>query len=479
MKYIARGVQPGDPRRRTPSVRIRRRLICFAVFAAFAFPAFSACGKKGPPLPPLVRMPQPPEDLVAERRGNTVDVHFTVPSTNTDGTRPANVATADVYAITAPVTQTPLTDAQLLKLGTKIGSVPVKAPRDPNLTAEPDEPADEVDAPEGPGLDQGGLARVSELLTNEMLTPVDVPADKKDSKAAAAADHASGPLLPAPPTAASRTYAAFGMSARGRKGPLSKRIVVPLVPPPPPPTAPVMAYDEKAVIVTWKPAVMNASAPSPPQAPREPPGQAPTPAPVSEGGSPPAPLAKEPVTNPPAAAPDVLPSKLIGVTLPTIAYNVYDASNPESVVKLTPTPIAEARFSDPRITWGDHRCYVVRTAETVGGLTIESDPAAAPCEELTDTFPPAVPKAVTAIPSEGAINLIWEPNTERDLAGYIVMRGANRPAAPLEPITPSPIQEPSFKDTVSAGVLYAYAVKAVDKAGNASAPSTPVVESAR
>ena len=37
----------------------------------------------------------------------------------------------------------------------------------------------------------------------------------------------------------------------------------------------------------------------------------------------------------------------------------------------------------------------------------------------------------------------------------------------------------TFCNTVPAGVQYAYAVKAVDKAGNASAPSAPVVESAR
>jgi hypothetical protein len=180
----------------------------------------------------------------------------------------------------------------------------------------------------------------------------------------------------------------------------------------------------------------------------------------------------------PAAA-EILPSRPIGVTLPTIAYNVYDASNPESVVKLTPTSIAEPRFSDPRIAWGEERCYVVRTVETVGGLTIESDAAAAPCAKLIDTFAPAVPKDVKAIPSEGAINLIWEPNTEKDLGGYIVMRGGAAPDAPLEPITPSPIQEPSFKDTVPAGVQYAYAVKAVDKAGNVSAPSARVIENAR
>ena len=91
---------------------------------------------------------------------------------------------------------------------------------------------------------------------------------------------------------------------------------------------------------------------------------------------------------------------------------------------------------------------------------------------------PAAPKELKAIPSEGAINLIWEPNAEKDLAGYIVMRGAAT-AETLEPITPSPIAETSLKDGVKAGVPYAYTVKAVDKAGNASPASARVVESAR
>jgi hypothetical protein len=451
-----------------------------AISAISAILFVAGCGKKGPPLPPLVRLPQPPVDLVAERRGDTVDVQFTVPNTNTDGTRPANVATADVYAITAPATLTPLTDAQVVKLGTKVGSVQVKAPRDPNLTADPDEPADEVEEPEGPGLDQGSVARVSERLTSEMQTPVDVPKDKKDSHAAATAENPRGPLLPAPMTATARTYAAFGVSTRGRKGPLSKRIVVPLVPPPPAPTVPAVAYDEKAVTVTWTPVVLNASAQPPTAAAREPSLEPPPAAPPKDLSASSRPIVDEPIADiaaPPA--PDLLPATPLGVTIPAIAYNVYDATNPESVVKLTPSPIAEPKFSDPRITWGEERCYAVRTAETVGGLTIESDAAAAPCETLTDTFPPAAPKALTAIPSDGAINLIWEPNTEKDLDGYIVMRGAATPGAPLEPITPAAIQEPSFKDTVQAGAQFAYAVKAVDKAGNASAPSERVVESAR
>jgi hypothetical protein len=168
-----------------------------------------SCGKKGPPLPPLVKLPVAPADLVAERRGDTVDLQFTVPSTNTDGTRPANMSRAEVDAITAPKNMPPLTDDQLLKFGTMVGTVTVKAPKDPNLTAEADDPADEVDPPEGPGLDQGATARVAELLTDDMRQPVDVPKDSKRSKEAIPEDDTLRPLLSPPPTVLARTYAAF------------------------------------------------------------------------------------------------------------------------------------------------------------------------------------------------------------------------------------------------------------------------------
>jgi len=52
---------------------------------------FAACGKSGPPLPPLVRVPVAPADVTADRRGNDVELQFTVPDTNTDRTRPANI----------------------------------------------------------------------------------------------------------------------------------------------------------------------------------------------------------------------------------------------------------------------------------------------------------------------------------------------------------------------------------------------------
>ena len=141
-------------------------------------------------------------------------------------------------------------------------------------------------------------------------------------------------------------------------------------------------------------------------------------------------------------------------------------------------PIAEAQFSDARIEWGAERCYVVRAVETVGDLTLESDAAPPACQKLVDTFPPAAPKGLTAVPTEGAINLIWQSNGEKDLAGYLVLR-AVAPGENLSPVTPSPIQGTTFKDAVEPAVRYVYAVAAVDKAGNTSAPSGAVEATAR
>jgi len=416
-------------------------LVAFATFAVSAFLVVTACGKKGPPMPPLVRLPAAPPDLVAERRGNTVDLKFTVPSTNTDGTRPANVSRAEVYAITLPAsTAPPLTDDQIVKLGTRVATVPVKAPRDPNLTADPEEPADEVDAPEGPGLDQGATARVAELLTSDALKTVEVPKDRQEAAASAPeSDTASRPLLGPTAAAPSRAYAVVGVSTRGKKGPMSRRVVVPLVPPPPPPGPTTIAYDEHAITVTL------------------PSGPAPTETARVDG--------------------EVLPSRVIGLTRPVIAFNVYDVSDPDAPIKLNAAPIADPKYTDSRIVWGAKRCYVFRAAERVGGAIIESDAAPARCKTLVDTFPPAAPKGIIAIASEGAISLIWEPNAEKDLAGYVVSRGVS-PTDTLTAITPAPIQDTSFKDAVQPGLTFVYEVKAVDKAGNVSKPAR-VVESAR
>ncbi len=410
---------------------------------------FIACGVKGPPLPPLVRVPAAPKDLTAERRGDRVDLRFVVPAENTDGSRPANIERVDVYALTGPLN---VSDEVLLKRGTRIASVEVKAPRDPDETVEPGDPISDVEPPQGSGLDQGAVADVHEDLGPAALQPVDV------TGAASSADVKHPSALVGPVGAPSRTFVGVGVSTRRRRGPISLGRSSRLAPAPPAPAQPNVTYDETSMKVTWMPAA--AAAP-------------------------------EKV----ASSPDVLPSTTFGSPTPAIASHVYEVTPPAatsgsgraaetalseavSETRLTKTPITEGEFVDKRIEWGVERCYTVRAVWTFGDMSVESDAAPPRCTTPTDTFRPAAPTGLTPIPSEGAITLIWNPNTEGDLAGYIVFR-ASVPAGVLMPLTPAPIQLTTFRDTVARGARFAYAVQAIDKAGNASLESARVEETAR
>ena len=86
------------------------------------------------------------------------------------------------------------------------------------------------------------------------------------------------------------------------------------------------------------------------------------------------------------------------------------------------------------------------------------------------------------MPSEGGISLIWEPNAELDLGGYLVLR-RDASDATLRQLTNRPIPETRYRDTgVTPGTRYTYWVVAVDSQvplPNVSAPSPPVDETAR
>ena len=80
--------------------------------------------------------------------------------------------------------------------------------------------------------------------------------------------------------------------------------------------------------------------------------------------------------------------------------------------------------------------------------------------------------------AEGVVSLIWEPNTESDLAGYVVLRGV-APGDSLQPITPSPIAATVYEDKVAPGTTYVYAVRAADRSGNLGPLSAKVEDAAR
>jgi fibronectin type 3 domain-containing protein len=87
-----------------------------------------------------------------------------------------------------------------------------------------------------------------------------------------------------------------------------------------------------------------------------------------------------------------------------------------------------------------------------------------------DTFAPAVPVGLSAVPGTRSIDLVWDRNTEKDFATYRVYRDGKKITGDLT--------APVYSDRgVMPGVRYEYQVSAVDTAGNESAKS-PAVEAA-
>jgi fibronectin type 3 domain-containing protein len=98
-----------------------------------------------------------------------------------------------------------------------------------------------------------------------------------------------------------------------------------------------------------------------------------------------------------------------------------------------------------------------------------------------DTFPPAVPQGLVAAllpgaaPGSAVVDLSWSINLETDLAGYHVYR-SEQEGTKGQLVTPDLLPTPAVRDTsVEPGHRYWYTVTAVDRAGNESAPCTPVV----
>jgi hypothetical protein len=74
-----------------------RALVTCLLLAAAA----TACGKKGNPLPPLRPVPARIADLTAVRTAGQVELRFTVPSANLDGSAPAVIDRVDIYGMQA------------------------------------------------------------------------------------------------------------------------------------------------------------------------------------------------------------------------------------------------------------------------------------------------------------------------------------------------------------------------------------------
>ena len=463
------------------------------------------CGKKAPPLPPLNLVPDAPSQTTGRVSADTVYLAMIVPAKNSNGRGTLALDHLEIYAVTVDAGAVAPPNRELLTNAHTIAKIPIKPPVDPDAE-EPEESPDDT-RPKG-----GDVVWFAEHLTEAQTTP-QIKATPENAKqaaqaarsAAASAQPVAGapstptvpPLtspesvpatgagaavvgvpttLPTSPLTAegavageagagatgtaagsattspsqgaaaaaaaakpaptvTRVYVIRGITKKGHPGAPSARIVVPIVPPPPPPSGVTADFTETSVKLSWK-----------------------------------------------------APEDTAAGTHAPMTFNVYPhagsaqpaASGVVTVSKALNSPSLEtASFEHAGAEPGKEQCFAVTTVEMISSIAVESEPSAPVCVTPVDRFAPAAPTGLAVVATTGALNLIWDANHEADVAGYLVLRG-EAPGDTLQPLTPEPIRETRFRDTAAQpGVRYAYAIVAVDRAGNRGAPSARVEETAR
>jgi len=219
------------------------------------------------------------------------------------------------------------------------------------------------------------------------------------------------------------TYRVQGVNRRGQAGAPSVEVSVDFAPAPPPPVGLAASAGDGMVRLTWQ--------------------------------APPEPL--------PAGIP------------PVRGYNVYRSLRPGVYASqpINAGPVVETQFRDAAVQNGTTYSYAVRSVGIERPPWRESrnsNEVSATPEDLT---PPAPPRGLAAVPGPDGIALIWQPNVEPDLLGYLVYRREPPALTPIR-LTESPVQASTFTDrTARPGVTYVYSVTAVDRSPrrNESAPS--------
>ena len=494
------------------------------------------CGAKGPPLAPLVVVPARVSELAVRRLGGEVYVTFTLPTENQDGTEPADLVRVDVYAMTTQPRLPPdrrLDVEEFEEAATLVDSIAVR-PRATPAGATAADPAEE--APVDPRFEQGFPVVIAETLAAANLVPVDPWEDERDDAEDDDDETLETPIIvplmtPPLPGVLQREYVVVGVSSEGNEVEAAARIAVPLVDPPVPPSAFAITYTEEVIDITWElPAGVRATVQMPASSIGESAAGATSPGSVT-GASAVAALSvsiptdpalsiaagqaaiRTPVTLPessmqavrptderPSASPvlpsrpifegpataSILPSRSIVEWPPASRYDLYEIVEAEDGSTPLPStlntmPLTNPAYADSRVELGIERCYAVSTLDVVGGLDVRSRLSAETCVILVDVFPPEAPEGLTAVGIDRAVGLIWQPNDEDDVAGYLVLRGVP-PGDTLQPLTLEPVPENTYRDTTAEpGVRYVYVVRAVDLVTppNVSPPSNQVESAAR
>jgi hypothetical protein len=401
----------------------------------------------------------------AQRVGSDVFVTLTVPAKNIDGSMPIDISRIEVYGYTG---RRPPPNARWVEVADLIATIPVIPP--PSALDAPDQ-----SPPPDPskGALTGTMVTVRDVLTAKQLAAgkiVEDPTRRPPPPTAASVANTA-----AAPDVLQRFYMAIAFSKRGRPAPPGTAAQFALVDTPQAPAFVNARYSDTTLNLEWPPSggilgfLFDRALP-----PEE--------APLNQSF--------EPVV---LAAPNGATVEPAGPTM----YNVYRQVEPDPMAlpdtaaavpwggspptPINPAPLTTTSFADT-VEFDRERCYTVRPVRGTAPNVVEGDPSPPNCFLPVDQFPPAPPSRLVAIADEGGISLIWEPNGEPDVTGYLILRGESGDAT-LQPLTSTPVAEARFRDThVQAGKKYVYAVVALDSrlpVANVSAESNRAEETAR
>jgi hypothetical protein len=402
------------------SPQIRRGLA--AAVAALLIACTAGCGSPGQPRPPSLNLPEVVKDLTAERVGDVVELRWTTPEKTTDRLDVKGPMTAEVCRIAV---------ASTASSGcTPVVRVPV----------------------------QPGPTRASEGL------PPTLTADP--------------PVLLA--------YRVQILNAHGRSaGPSSEAFAASGVAPPAVEQLRAMATAEGAM-VEWQKKDTTAVV----ELDRLPAG-------ANGVAIEPAPAKRAAKASSRSLIKQQTAGKQTGQGKPGVSGSAPKVQNPPAPVEVklrTPSELADAGGTiDHTAQMGESYRYTAQRVRTVSldghRLEVRSFASGPVTLVVRNMFPPHAPAGLEAVPGgaglgERSIDLSWTPNTERDLAGYIVYRqeidAKGVAAGTATRLNPTPVAGPAYRDqTAEAGRRYAYFITAINTAGNESAPSEAIQETLR
>jgi hypothetical protein len=370
--------------------------------------SFLACGKKGDPQPPLPRGPNAVKDLAVEQEGDDAVLTFRVPDRLLTGAPLTDLDAIEVYRVVRPSPEL---------------TAPRRAGGPPTSSAGASSSAGIIQLPGAGERREATNVRLAEeafYKAAERVASLRSP-DIADATRGASLVYRDplGLLFLQEDGPHPIAYAVVSVRRNGERSPLSNIVTLaPAIAPQAPSLEPPL-LEEGRICLEWTPPKQNVLF-----------------QPVEVGG-----------------------------------YRVYrrPLSDEAYEAPMNATPIAGNSFVDTTAPYGVPVAYTVR-AVLASNPKIEGLPAEEVFVRPEDVYPPKAPARVDALSEANLIRVSWDPVDAADLAGYVVFRAEG--TSPPVRLNEALVTDPFFNDaTPRPGRRYRYTVRAVDRAGNMSAPS--------